>query len=92
MPCIPFLGRDGKLKGFICGPGVKAEDFSDDESQWYLCDYPIGGRETCDKKMCRYCAHWIDHDLHLCDEHFDVYRKNGNRLVSLVILDEEKTD
>ena len=40
-----------------------------------LCDFPIGGEKTCDRKLCEKCAVEIAPNLHYCKPHFEMWKK-----------------
>lgn len=67
MPCYTVQTRRGVM--FLHGDlGEHCADCGDVGS--LLCDYPIGGGKTCDRKLCEGHAHLVGDDIHYCRSHF----------------------
>ncbi len=50
-----------------------------------LCDYPIGEEKTCDRKICHQHSNLVGSDIHYCDAHFAIYKKENPQLFLNVI-------
>ena len=50
-----------------------------------LCDYPIGGGKTCDRKICHQHSNLVGTDMHYCTAHFAIYKTDNPELFSNVI-------
>jgi hypothetical protein len=60
-----------KIKGWICGSGIRACAFCGKEAEFF-CDFPIGDGRTCDLPLCRDCKTHredIGTDIDYCPHH-----------------------
>lgn len=44
---------------------------------FYLCDYPVGDRKTCDRPLCQLHAHPVAKDRHTCPDHVEGWHLKG---------------
>jgi hypothetical protein len=73
VTCHALRDKNGTAIGFTCGrlgPPCSCGGVTDN-----LCDYPVGNRKTCDKRLCGHCSHEIGPDLHYCHAHHKAWRE-----------------
>lgn len=49
-----------------------------------LCDYPVGNDKTCDRKICHQHSNCVGENMHYCDVHFAMYKRDNPDLFSNV--------
>lgn len=74
MTCYSIPGG-----GFLCGnlgpPCTKCGGVAG-----ILCDFPVGDGKTCDRSLCKVCAHKVAPDTDYCTDHYamwDAFEKSG---------------
>ena len=84
MPCYPLIDKSGKAYGWMCGEKLEMETCPTCGVGLveFLCDFPVGEKATCDRKLCLKCAYNIksDADIHLCPEHIIYFKENSDSL------------
>lgn len=79
MPCYPYQGKgkEGQpVFGIACtrGSGQKKRAMCDVEGcgaqHEKLCDWPVGDKKTCDRKLCRAHAHKAGPNRDYCPAHY----------------------
>ena len=75
MSCYPQYDSERKIKGFFCGRlGKPCLEECGDVAD-YLCDFPVGPGQTCDRRLCEYHAAEIGPELHYCPAHKNEWEK-----------------
>lgn len=76
MACNPLI-ENGKHIGFACGSFTLEQCLDCGDTvppAEFLCDYPVGKRKTCDRKLCEKCARVVGRDMHYCDAHYKQWK------------------
>lgn len=85
MPCNPISGQTpegGRYFGFACTRGKRQANLGTCQTGGcsapaeILCDWPKDGK-TCDRKVCRRCAHRVGPNKDYCPEHWVESTKSG---------------
>lgn len=69
-PCTPFRTSDGKLAGFICSRGGRADRCAYcGRLASKLCDFKVAPGKTCDARICGQCSVHTELDHDVCRIH-----------------------
>ncbi|NLC22374.1 MAG: hypothetical protein GX771_10780 [Halomonadaceae bacterium] len=74
MPCYNIHTRQGlmSLHGDLGEPCADCGDVGS-----LLCDYPVGGGKTCDRKLCEAHGNLVGDDIHYCRSHYREWCDNN---------------
>lgn len=61
--------RIGDVTAVVCGPKKFSTCAFCGSLAGLECDFPVGGRKACDKKLCRGCASSIGPNVDFCPSH-----------------------
>lgn len=72
MACYTLYDASRAPRGHICGDlGPHCAECGDVGG--YLCDYPVGEGQTCDRALCDYHAQEHGPELHYCAAHAEAF-------------------